>query len=402
MRILESREIWDLDSIANADGALPEGPPPGGEIHPDLIRYKGYWYCGLKEGPHGVRDYPSRARVIRSADGEKWESVRRVEWAGGHVSDLKFSVTGDGLLMMNTIVSDMAFGAQDEPPARPDRPETGRIRRMSVTWLTEDGVRWGGVHACPTGFSTVRYVVAWHRGMCYSVGYGLKDERGTLYRTADGRTWHTLATNIYDSWHCPEVRVEDMPPDDQRLRHAVQQGNVRRVGVDANDITQAADRGGFAPKPPSEAALEFLPDGTAVAVARAHPVFAILGTAKPPYYEEWTWRAMQVDWNRDGNLRPAGELLGVQMGGPMLRWLSDGRLIAASRADASTETKGIGRLTLYLVDVQNAVLERLASFDGYSHYPGVVEHEGKLWISCGKQQRADLFGAYLLQTELPD
>ncbi len=402
MDIIKSRKIWDLNSIEKADGALPDGPAPGGEIHPDLIRYKGYWYCGLKEGAHGVSDYPSRARVIRSKDAIHWESVRRVEWAGGHVSDLKFSVTGDGMLMMNTIVSDMQAGGDNQPPLESERPCRGPVRRMSVTWLSEDGVHWGGVHACPTGFHTIRYIVAWRRGMCYSIGYGIKDEKGTLYRTADGRMWHVMANDIYDSWSCPELSAADMPADDQRLKYAALEGRRRKVGVDPNDITQADGPGGFAAKSPSEAALEFLPDGTAVAVARAHPVFAILGVAKPPCYDKWTWRATQVDWNGDGNLRPAGELLGVQMGGPVIRRLSDGRLLAAGRADASTENEGFGRLTVFEVDVDNAVLKRLASFDGCSHYPGVMEHEGKLWISCGRQQRAESFGVYLLQTKMPD
>ena len=42
-----ARKIWDLEDTRKADGGLPECADLRGEIHPGLIRYKGYWYCGL-------------------------------------------------------------------------------------------------------------------------------------------------------------------------------------------------------------------------------------------------------------------------------------------------------------------------------------------------------------------
>lgn len=406
----EAKKIWDLESIVAADGALPEGPPPGGEIHPDLIRYKGHWYCGLKERPHppeGAKSefrpvHPGGSRIIRSADGETWESVKFIRWERCGVTDLKFSVTGEGALMVSTMVK---YYSQDRfaPLAarQPGEPEAGPLFRTAVSWLTTDGVDWGTVHGCPTGINTTRYSVTWHEGIGYSVGSGQKDIGGTLYRTHDGKAWQAITHDVFGGWQAPKLSEADMAPDDQRLKRVVFEGKQRQVGNDPNDVTQARLLGGFVSRAPTETVLAFQPDGAAVAVSRAHPVFAILGVAEPPRYDKWTWRETRVDWNRDGNLRPAGEMLGVQMGGPVLRRLSDGRLIAASRADASTETEGIGRLTLFEVDVENAVLKRQASFDGYSHYPGVLEHDGKLWISCGKQQRADLFGVYLLKVGLP-
>lgn len=397
----QAKKIWDIDNIIQSDGALPPGwLSPGDEIHPDLIRYKGYWYCGLKEGPPALR-HPRWARIIRSADGEQWESVKRIDWAGGHVADLKFSVTGDGMLMVHTMVCDMSIPQGAVIPQDPDRPEHGLIKRMSVTWLTRDGLDWGSMYACPTGYNTTRYDVTWFRGMGYSLAYSYKDTRGTLYRTGDGKSWRALMNNVYGGWSAPKLAESDLPVDDQRLKYVAWENNQQRRGVDVNNLALEDRRGGFAFTPPSEAALAFEPDGTAVALVRAHPVFAILGTAPAPFYDQWTWRATRVDWNNDGKLRPAGELLGVQMGGPILRRLSDGRLIAAGRADSSTATEGLGRLTLFEVDVANAILKRFGDFDGYSHYPGVVEHEGELWITCGKQQRQDAFGVYLLKAGVP-
>lgn len=388
-----TKKIWGFENIIETDGVLPE-PPPGGEIHPDLIRYKGYWYCGLKE-----RGLPSRAggsRIIRSRDGDQWESVKFIEWRGGGLTDLKFSITSEGALMLHTMVTNWKYRDYNVP-LRPDRPETGPVKRMSVTWLTTDGVDWGTLHGCPSGLHTTRYDVTWHDGMGYSIGYGQKDEPGTLYRTHDGKSWHVLATNLFDSWSPPKIRLSDLSEDDQRLQRDPGRG------TDPNDETQAgAAENWLAPKQPNEAALAFDPDdGTAIALVRTHPVFAILGTAKAPFYEEWTWRQTQVDRNGDDRLCPSGEKLGVQMGGPMMTRLSDGRLIAAGRADASTKREGRGRLTLFIVDVENAVLRRFGDFDGWSHYPGVVEYEGRLWISCGRQQRPDQFGVYLLKAPLP-
>lgn len=407
---IQAKKIWDIDSITKADGCPPD-PLPSGEIHPDLIRYKGYWYCGLKECPHAAKIADAKSckagdrscggsRIIRSADGKNWESVKFIKWSAGRVTDLKFSITGEGALMVNTMVTNSAQH-HFNTPCRPEQPESGPVKRMSVTWLTTDGLDWGTMYGCPTGIHTTRYMTTWHEGMGYSLAYCQKDERGTLYRTHDGKSWQVIARHVYDSWTGRELAAENMPADDQRLKYVVLVENKRRLGVDVNNLALTDSRGGFTPKPPSEAALAFQPDGTMVALARAHPVYAIMGTAPAPFYDQWTWRETRVDWAGDGKLRPAGELLGVQMGGPVLLRLSDGRLIAAGRADASTENEGIGRLTLFEVDVENAVLKRFGDFDGWSHYPGVVEHEGKLWITCGKQQRPNLFGVYLLQTDLP-
>ena len=61
-----------------------------------------------------------------------------------------------------------------------------------------------------------------------------------------------------------------------------------------------------------------------------------------PDYADWTWQPTRVDWNADGDLGPACEKLGVQMGGPWSRYLSNGLLLAAGRADASTPGHPMG------------------------------------------------------------
>lgn len=361
---ITAHKIWDLDRTRAADGGLPAGEDLRGEIHPDLIRYKGYWYCGLKESP--LR----RMRLIRSADGEQWESVKVFTWADGcAVGDCKFSITADGALMITSWAKN--------PRPRPGTTSNSPTWVASITWLSDDGVNWGRAHACPSGFRAVRYSTTWFHG----IGYCICAASGKLYRTLDGKHWDVHADDIYTTWSAPEASEELMR------------------SVDPNDINQ---REREAPRRPNEAALAFDDqDGSACAIVRTHPFYAIIGTASAPHYNEWTWKPTRVDWNADGKLLPAREKLGVQLGGPWLQYLSNGVLLAAGRADASTPGHPKGRLTLFRVDRENAVLQRWGDFDGWSHYPGIVEHEGELWITCGKQQKFDPFEVYLLKVPMP-
>ena len=379
---ITARKMWDANDVRAADGPFPGGEPDlRGEIHPDLIRYKGYWYCGLKEG-HGAQQDSTplrRARIIRSADGENWESVKVLHHPAGLVSDLKFSITGEGALMAATNIQNPSAG---KAPVHPAYPHLGPIRLWSVSWLTQDGLDWGTMYACPTGINACRYSVSWYQGVGYSLAGGGRNPFGTLYRTGDGKNWHVMAQNVFAPWYA--MRTDSAGHGSER---------------DPNDYTQARREPACIP---TEGALAFdETDGTACAIVRTHPVFAILGTASPPYYDNWTWRETTVDWNADDHPAPACEKLGVQMGGPVLKYLSNGLLLAAGRADASTPGKPKGRLTLFLVDRDKGILQRWGDFDGWSHYPGIVEHEGELWISCGRQQGSDPFEVYLLRVPIP-
>lgn len=318
-----------------------------GEIHPDMIRYKGHFYCCFGEpgGDDSVFVETSGAlRIIRSVDGENWETVSL-----GEVGR-RFPITTDGRLMANRY---QWVPARSDASALPRSADRERPARQSTTYLSSDGVNWSGPYT-HNGYNTFRWDVTWHKGHGYCVAYCGKDFAGTLYRTGDGKTWEIVSKEVF-------------PPE---------------------------HRGGY-----EEATLSFDPrDDSVCAVVRANPVCAIMGAATAPRYDDWTWRDVKVDLDGDGVLRPAAEVLGVQMGGPKLMRLSDGRLLLAGKADASTETDNLGRNDLYWVDPERAVLTRFATLDGYMHYPGVVEHEGMLWISCGKRGP---FEVYLLKVKIP-
>ena len=219
MRVVNVRKIWD-NAPHNA--------------FTDLTRFRGHWYCAFREGQSHVSD-DGKLRLIRSVDGEAWESVALMAWEGGDVRDAKLSVTGDGQLMLSGAVRFLEL--------------VDGNKHQSVTWLSADGATWSGPHACPTGLGTWRWSATWHAGVGYSFGYSGKDQAGCLYRTLDGIAW--------------EVVKDDVFPDAESY--------------------------------PNETSLMFLDDGTAYCLLRRDKgsCTALLGTAHAPY-TEWAWQDLGV------------------------------------------------------------------------------------------------------------
>ena len=337
--------IWTSPKPYNIENQAPDPDKIRLEF-PYLVRFRDHWYCSFREGQiHG--NHPSgQGRVIRSANGTDWETAHVFQWAGGDVRDPRLSVTADGQLMVNTSI---AF-VRDEPDADgrftllPKGTDTDTehkgVARQSVTWLSPDGENWSSAHACPTGVNTWRWDVTWHGGMGYSVGYSGKDKNGTLYRTRDGKHWRPL---VKDFFH---------------------EGNG------------------------SEASITFDADDVAYCLARESPARTWIGIGQPPLYQRWTWHQLRADVGNGP--QETADVLEAPFGGPLLTTLSDGRLLAAGRVRGTgdsfrlqpndPEGKEDGRVTLFWVDTENAVLRKFVDFDGTS-YPGVVEHEGQLWVT---------------------
>jgi hypothetical protein len=120
---------------------------------------------------------------------------------------------------------------------------------------------------------------------------------------------------------------------------------------------------------PNETTLRFKPNGDMVAMVRREVDGAMghLGVAAPPY-TQWTWRVSNH-----------------RLGGPNFIALPDGRWIAGTR-DYTKIKPGVpgGATTLIaglnLNDGQLAPLVTLPSA-GDNSYPGLVWHEGLLWVS---------------------
>lgn len=320
--------IWDVSRIEDRDQCRIE--------FPDLIRFRGHWYCVFREGLVHGNDDSGRARLIRSADGENWESVTLFEWKGGDVRDPRLSITPEGALMINSSIYFLSHRGT------PNSELEHEVTRQSVTWLSRDGETWSTAHACPTGVNNWRWDVTWYGGMGYSVAYTGKDGHGALYRTRDGRSWRMLKDGFF-----PES-------------------------------------GG------TEAALAFPNPNLAICLARQPStkdgvVDAKLGIGRGPTWQAWEWMSLKLDWN-DG--KPTDAKRGVAtFAGPKLLVLSDGRLVATGR-----------NLGLWLVEPETARLTKFAEPIGNS-YPGLVEYDGKLWMTAGTAKvDAVVFGAFKMPT----
>ncbi len=332
--------IWDIRAALEAEGVEIHPRRNGKEIHPDLARFRDYWYVGFKD----LSD--CAARIIRSADGLHWETATTALHSGvykGYGGERRLSITAAGELMVNC-VTDVVGGG-----------------RASLTWLSTDGEQWDGPFD-DLGENTYRFDVTWYNGKGYSLAYWGKDAAGTLYVTEDGRRWQVAAREVFPEAH--------------------------RAGYE-------------------EASLAFDPsDGMVHAIVRANNVYAIIGQSEAPY-TRWRWRNARTvvgegeRYRREGKgaasvyveiqqpePEPAPQRLGPQLCGPKLMRLSDGRFLVAGVSDATSayevRPQSLGRIDLFELDPHTAVLTRLARLDGFSNYPGLVEHEGKVWVSCGR------------------
>jgi len=113
---------------------------------------------------------------------------------------------------------------------------------------------------------------------------------------------------------------------------------------------------------PNETSIVFMPDDTCYCLLRrdGKEGNGLLGTANPPY-TQWTWKD-----------------LGVKIGGPAMLQLPDGRFIAAVRLYDDVQ-----RTSLCWVDPKEGTLTECLKLPsgGDCSYPGLVWHEGLLWVS---------------------
>jgi len=113
---------------------------------------------------------------------------------------------------------------------------------------------------------------------------------------------------------------------------------------------------------PNETSLVFVSDDTCYCLLRqdGQPNSGYLGASRPPY-TEWNWQK-----------------LGVQLGGPHMLRLPDGRFVAAVRLyDKQVRT------SLCWVDVEAGKITEFLALPsgGDTSYAGLVLHDGLLWVS---------------------
>lgn len=132
---------------------------------------------------------------------------------------------------------------------------------------------------------------------------------------------------------------------------------------------------------PNEHSIVFQPDDTALCVMRrdGKPGRALLGRARPPY-RDWQWQE-----------------LGQRIGGPQMIRLPDGRIVVAGRLYEG----GVRTSLLWLDPVKGEATEFLKlPSGGDTSYPGLVWHEGKLWVSYYSSHEGKT-SIYLARARLP-
>ena len=205
--------IWS-DSRPVNETPLPN--PDGIRLEfPALIRFKNHWYCGFREAEiHG--NHPSaQVRIIRSADGDKWETAKILKWDGGDVREPKFSISPEGNLV---VISSVYFDSKepredggfyqleknDHVLYLPPTNEESQIAQQTVTWITSDGVNWSSAYAHESAANVWLWDLVWHNGMGYSVAEWGVGVNGQLYRTRDAKSWRVLAEDCSPNHECNE------------------------------------------------------------------------------------------------------------------------------------------------------------------------------------------------------
>jgi hypothetical protein len=132
---------------------------------------------------------------------------------------------------------------------------------------------------------------------------------------------------------------------------------------------------------PTEARIRFAKDGTAVCLQRldGNPNLAYVGSAAPPY-RDWKWFNLQK-----------------YVGGPNLLQLPSGDWVAAGRLIDNKKP----RTALMCLDVKKGTATPILDLPsgGDCSYPGLVWHDGRLWMSYYSSHE-DKTSIYLAQVDI--
>jgi hypothetical protein len=198
-----------------------------------LTRKDGAWYCAFRESSAHVPGTNGQIRVLKSADGEAWQSVAVLSEEGIDLRDPMITTTPDNRLML--LMGGSIYSGNDGDKKR---TRTGARSRVAHS---NDGVTWSA--PAPVALENLwLWRITWHANSAYGAAYSMTNPRSlSLWRTDDGIAY---------------TKVADPNP----------------------------------PCSPSETTIRFLPDDTMVMLVRAEPgqKNAVIGTSRAPY-KDWTW-----------------------------------------------------------------------------------------------------------------
>ncbi len=277
--------------------------------------------------------------------------VRRV-WSGA-----KHNAFGDLIRFQGTWFA-VCREAPAHVPQDPGHDDDGRIRVITsndgLSWtsaalVTEDGIDLRDPHLSVTPEGMLMLVMG---GSIYE-GKELKDKQPRVSFSKDGRTW--------------SAPVKVLEPGTWLWRVTWFNGRAYGVSYGKSTGLYASDDGvkytqvaKFDIPGSNETTLRFLADGRMVALLRRDYVAetnALIGVSAPPY-TDWTWKDS-----------------GHRVGGPNFLPFADGSMWASGRDYKGATRTALARMTL---DSYTPVLSLPSSGD--SSYPGMVWHDGMLWI----------------------
>ena len=151
----------------------------------DLTFFNGKLYCTFREGTGHIPgkktgEGDGEIRVIRSQDGETWESVALLKKKGYDLRDSKISETPDGRLML-TIGGSIYIDGRltDRHPHVSFSDKNGENFSDPQPMVLDPAIRSNGDWV---------WRVTWHKGTGYGIVYQAKDDPWTaaLLKTKDG------------------------------------------------------------------------------------------------------------------------------------------------------------------------------------------------------------------------
>jgi hypothetical protein len=157
----------------------------------DLIRFKGNFYCSFREGSGHIPGTDGLVRILRSADGLKWESAALLHKDGVDLRDPKLSVTPDGRLMIiigGSIYKDGKMLGRNPHVSFSDK--SGKTFSEPEKVITDPSIAsWGSWY----------WRVTWHKGVGYAIDYqiGPEERKGPtamyLVKTKDGKKFEKVS-----------------------------------------------------------------------------------------------------------------------------------------------------------------------------------------------------------------
>lgn len=283
----------------------------------DLIRWRDKWYCTFREADGHVGG-DGKLRVLESRDAETWESAALLTEKGIDLRDPKLSITPDDRLMI------VAGGSVYE--------EKNLLGRQPRVAFSQDGREWTATQRVLTEGEWL-WRVTWFDGVAYGVSYDAAARTTPAAKDA--------------------AKTGKVEPGEAEWKLKLWKSTD---GIKYDLITHLD-----VPGHPNETTLRFLPDGQMVALVRREggTTFGWIGRSESPY-KNWSWKETTH-----------------RFGGPNFIQLPDKSWWAAGRS-----YPGGAKTVLASMTVEGDYLPVLTfPSGGDNSYPGLVWHDGLLWMS---------------------